>query len=1490
MEAIRSVYIGKRTSNRNISKFRFENCDNTKISDMIQVKQKTIIESNLRMATRIHRNSKMYSNHSTCSSTEVLKKHQNEDCTILNVTQCQRNLYDIVKKHPRKKFLELQNNENVTQTISQSNFQNLVDSKFQDDCNILMNFEKDGVCGISKPVIKKSRNNTNRILQNSTNRILRKRKIIRSDHSIRTVRKTYFKKTVRKRKLKNLSHSVVQTRKNDDEINRGLITSRNFIDCKKLIIPLVRIEDHALHDRLLLTKTCNRIENEREYQEVKRPHYHLRKDTMRLRSSVSKRYRRIDIKENKKLNIENENLKKFKDQKTHSSHVFEKEIKNTRLTEEEVNTNLKAVEFASTSQLIKQKLKRNKTEKKSFEREILNLPKINSITESMCSQVNDIEHTMNMSLDEANDFSISISDQQNNGPLGSDDESEFIEKRINSNENYIEEIDREVNSMELKGNILKFFLRHKSNIVKNGRKRNSKANDSKTFQNNDTRKSVAMCIKCKQVFNLLQQFSDKINFLKDEKLCIECTLCNVEINLLSDFQQHVMDIHFPCERNSQTTKNSFAVEIVNLDEQLNSSCNNNNDSCSSNVSNDQRIFECCCCSKVYKRMKWFKKHIENVHPNLDKSKWNSATNTENYQGKEFIESSEMYRKHKTEQVVDKTYTLNKNPIADITNNLTEISNQQETNVIKTHNRVHEYCYNTEEINLQNNNSSMVRVGVKRKMSEMKHSNITKITRTSKLENEIKNLNNEEINSDFSNLENISLIATSEFTNLTNIQINKKDTRSKPVHGTSPYACNICSKSYKKKRAFLTHMTEHKTSMNTNTGESEEEKMENIFEDSNTIKLKDDILLPNITNLNINTGANEEEKVEEIVKASNIIKLKDNTLLSNIYARDSQDYFNSYNRDCNVLNSIAKVINENAEHAIEEENIMLETGSVFNYNYILYVNFTQKVRQGIKKQKLIKFHINIAKKYKMDNTGQEIIGNEIEDKFILNCATNTNFTFNRYKGDVIIHLPKKIYCNICDRKFNSERILKEHMFFLHDSVFKGRELSNLFTPYFNEYYKEENVSIEDINLYRTKYNISYNRLCEMVSKCDLNKKHRKWRCNPCKENFALIRNYLRHKYYCHNDKSVVHICDNCNKVLTSVAMVNIHMCINVTSWNCNRCNLKFINSVSLTQHNINYHLESVGPHICDLCKLSFLTRYMLDKHKRIHSITGNYGNANNSVDYLSTGTSVERNLLCSVTDTTSTSGTVVIPKEKTSMFNEKIITFLNESIKNLNVLNEAVDSSLETEIDFTGVSLVCNDDNMLKCKFCNVACITNVQMKFHLENLHSIKVEVCRLCNGLCTMDELTKHLIYRHIVFDELDLKLINGQKLEDSQNSTVGFLGLKRLISLYEYQRFDGITENKCFNCVTCSKEFTNVELYKIHHLKCHDKICLLCNIEFKYSFQALEHKIKIHISFEIYLWVVKKIISSILQSNKYGNTLEDVILQYSERKIHDNEKNFTN
>ncbi|KOC58872.1 Zinc finger protein 202 [Habropoda laboriosa] len=401
--------------------------------------------------------------------------------------------------------------------------------------------------------------------------------------------------------------------------------------------------------------------------------------------------------------------------------------------------------------------------------------------------------------------------------------------------------------------------------------------------------------------------------------------------------------------------------------------------------------------------------------------------------------------------------------------------------------------------------------------------------------------------------------------------------------------------------------------------------------------------------------------------------------------------------------------------------------------------------------------------------------------------------------------------------------------------------------------------------------------QICSKNNINKKSKKWRCNSCKENFALLRNYLRHKYYCHNDESVVHICDNCNKVLTSVAMVNIHMCTSVTSWNCKRCYLNFSNGISLTQHNMNYHLETVGPHVCEICKLNFLTTYMLKRHISTHSIN-DYNNLNNYVD---SSISTE-NCLPYILNNINASTEFVI--KETQLIVDKAVCYTNTNIENSEELNEL--NTTLSEMYITS-NIPCNSGEILQCKLCNIFCTTKIQMKLHLENCHNLNIDICQICNELYFADELTKHLICHHIVFDNLlfrenDINIQVTYRQIAAQNNLTKMLGLKRLLSLFEYQRFDDVPQNKGFNCIICSKQFTSIQCYKIHYLQYHDMICLLCNMEFKYNFQAFEHKTKIHTSIDLYLWVVQNLTLAILQLNKYGSTIEEVILKYSETRIY--------
>ena len=157
-------------------------------------------------------------------------------------------------------------------------------------------------------------------------------------------------------------------------------------------------------------------------------------------------------------------------------------------------------------------------------------------------------------------------------------------------------------------------------------------------------------------------------------------------------------------------------------------------------------------------------------------------------------------------------------------------------------------------------------------------------------------------------------------------------------------------------------------------------------------------------------------------------------------------------------------------------------------------------------------------------------------------------------------------------------------------------------------------------------------------------------------------------------------------------------------------------------------------------------------------------------------------------------------------NDEAIPYRNENveIKELDELNEKFSKMHITS------NIPHNDKNILHC---DTLCATAPQL--HLE-----KREICRICNSLYFTDELIKHLISDHIVpnnmcFRENDANIEIIQENINSQNDIIEILGIQRLLSLYEYQRFDTIVENKCFSCITCPKEFSNTQQYKVHYLK---------------------------------------------------------------------------
>lgn len=998
--------------------------------------------------------------------------------------------------------------------------------------------------------------------------------------------------------------------------------------------------------------------------------------------------------------------------------------------------------------------------------------------------------------------------------------SVFEQRCTKCEENEVNKIDENIRNITFEKetykispeNILQFFLKNKRDIDIRTRLRSSIEN----IHEYHIRKSVAMCSKCTEVFNLLRQFSGKVNFVQNEKVCIECTLCNLKINTLFHFQKHLMDVHLQCERKSLHKQKKFAVAIINFSDQLDLNINK------------QFIFECCCCSKTFDHTTNFEEHIKNMHHGFNH---HQSDDVKKYEAGQMVLTSESYTTFKNEHVFNETRALGKNYIFDALTNIDEISNSgEEINIQNNH--INEYDINTKIIltnNIYHTDSNdknlLSEMEVKEKqMNDINNSDVTQIRKENqKFKEDIEKLNVDEKHSN----------SISEL-KLSNVSI-KIDRRFKEYwkHKRSfSFICNVCFKKYRRKQAFLSHISKHITDFDTNVHEQQKAEENNDF-----IRHENDVVL------NAHTETTQENS--ENFKDNNVVHSTINL------AESDQNTLISKTMD----NEVDSDENGNIEYDIKEDSVASKTD---DYNFALYVNLThtQKTRNGAKRQKLMKFNMNIAKKCKTNTNEQQSTENEIENVFPTYFTTNTNSIIDASKENVNYDL-KELHCIICDKKFSSLTILKEHMFYLHDLLFEDPSSPNLsMIPY-----EVKNLSTQGTCVSKMKHNMACKiKESKKILQKENKQKYRKWRCNACKENFALLRNYLRHKYYCHNDESVVHVCDNCNKILTSVAMVNIHICTNVTTWNCKRCSLTFSNGISLTRHNMNYHLEKVGPHVCKICKLNFLTMYMLTRHETTHSISNNSDITETFIDL----SVPAKDYLPYTVDNIN-----VNSEFSRKQLNDEAIPYRNENveIKELDELNEKFSKMHITS------NIPHNDKNILHC---DTLCATAPQL--HLE-----KREICRICNSLYFTDELIKHLISDHIVpnnmcFRENDANIEIIQENINSQNDIIEILGIQRLLSLYEYQRFDTIVENKCFSCITCPKEFSNTQQYKVHYLKYHDTICLLCNIKFEHNFQALEHKIKIHKSIDLYLWIAQKLI---LQLRQYGNTIEDVILKSSEIRV---------
>ncbi|XP_043274188.1 uncharacterized protein [Venturia canescens] len=498
----------------------------------------------------------------------------------------------------------------------------------------------------------------------------------------------------------------------------------------------------------------------------------------------------------------------------------------------------------------------------------------------------------------------------------------------------------------------------------------------------------------------------------------------------------------------------------------------------------------------------------------------------------------------------------------------------------------------------------------------------------------------------------------------------------------------------------------------------------------------------------------------------------------------------------------------------------------------------------------------------------------------------------------------IACGKCNRHFANRTSLNEHLFFLHDDSLKDTVLTDVLTPIGGSRGSEEPESPQ------------------------------RWTCEICDQNFKLFQAYSRHKYFVHGDDSMVHVCDNCSKVITNVTMVNVHICTDVASYNCRACNETFTSGMSLRLHNTEKHMETNGVHSCNDCKKNFLTNGMLERHiiskhqfvrphqtrkaspvrmakpdstndedfeKPVDSerhcneeineapTEGNPGEDDHSIKADDTPAHRRGRWRSSRSKKKKVMAKRPIGQKIGSFFEagkkkrgrKPKIPVPDDESSAKSSQDEDDDAFEEHQIVYKDKSVYVDDSEIQQCAMCQLYCLSRSTLRDHMTKIHSIFDEICQLCQKMYPNGKLIRHMIERHITSDNGEVLCVGsswrlgGNCNEIDAEILMKMLGIDRLVSLCEYRRYSEKIDSSSYPCVTCKKQFNNHELYRYHFLLHHDTFCALCNIEFKTGHDAARHKIEVHGSVGRYIWFADRIVSALTSTKNFTNTTERIFME---------------
>ncbi|XP_033224602.1 uncharacterized protein LOC117177788 [Belonocnema kinseyi] len=481
------------------------------------------------------------------------------------------------------------------------------------------------------------------------------------------------------------------------------------------------------------------------------------------------------------------------------------------------------------------------------------------------------------------------------------------------------------------------------------------------------------------------------------------------------------------------------------------------------------------------------------------------------------------------------------------------------------------------------------------------------------------------------------------------------------------------------------------------------------------------------------------------------------------------------------------------------------------------------------------------------------------------------------------------CKTCEKTFDFKRSYSEHMFFMHDEIFDDSVVCDLLKPSFksknienalqeNTGYKlnnctneefaqsvETSLTIDDTNTVMacSMHQGSLVNLEKNLTDGIINNNNAR-NCSQCGERYVQVTSYFQHRYDIHGDDSLVHVCENCSKVLITVNMVNSHLCTQVDTFSCKDCGLNFVNGLALKQHNTTTHFESIGPHVCHDCKKCFLTNRMLQKHKRIlHS------------DGSRTGSSYSKK-----------------EDRKRSRLHESDGSSANTTDQFENTLINVDDESTPRK-DRT-VSLVRplinkkGKINSLTCPVCKFVLQSIRRLQAHLMVNHSKVTDLCLLCNRLFAFGRGIRHMLDFHIIpacnKDNEYVLSWEGDPRKDVKEA-IHVLGEKRLLAICSYDDYTTMTDSASFQCRHCSMTYSAVRFYRNHYVQRHDDFCALCGQSFQNNKDFTVHVENVHNSLKHYLWFTETIISTIIQTERSKENSLETFIQIIGRKLDENE-----